>query len=280
MADSVPAGWRTVWRPQRNAVRHDFGTLSAIAGTKPVTPPPGGASRRKPFSPPPFAPFAEERDGGPTEACDAQNQRHTPPTSVGGPVELPADRQCDGLRQDGGRRVPAASERSGADELGGRGEPRRGRARATAIPGDGEAGDAAKVPAATGLGVGARRAGTARPQSHADAAVDGVQGRAPRRLSVLAVRRALPSLREEALRRAAPAPPARREDLRRLLRRDRTDGPGDGRARADAAVRGRTRRKLVHVRLGDALAVAAGVARLPCADVRLLSRRQRSDDPR
>src|SRR5690606_37219425 len=100
------------------------------------------------------------------------------------------------------------------------------------------------------------------------------------RLSVLAVRRAVPPLREETLGRAAPASPARREDLRRLLRWDRTDGPCDGRARADAAVRRRARRKLVHVRLGDALAVAAGVARLPCSDVRLLSRRERSDDPR
>src|SRR5690606_28137954 len=100
-----------------------------------------------------------------------------------------------------------------------------------------EADDPAEVPAATGLGVGARGAGAARPQGYADAAVDGVQGRAPRRLSVLAVRRALSPLREEALRRAAPASPARREDLRRLLRRDRTDRSGDGRARADAAVR-------------------------------------------
>src|SRR5690606_34962902 len=216
MADSVPAGWRTVWRPQRNAVRHDFGTLSAIAGTKPAAPPTGGASRRKPFSPPPFAPFAEERDGGPTEACDAKNQRHTPLTSVGRPVELPADRPSDRLRQDGGRRVPAASERSGADELGRHRGSRRGRARAAAVPGDGQADDPAEVPAVTGLGVGARGAGAARPQGHADAAVDGVQGRAPRRLSVLAVRRALSSLREEALRRAAPASPARREDVRRL----------------------------------------------------------------
>src|SRR5690606_20978867 len=155
MADSVPAGWRTLWRAQRNAVRHDFGTLSAIAARSRQPPPTGGASRRKPFSPPPFVPFAEERDGGPTEACDAKNQRHTPLTSVGRRVELPADRAGDGLRQDGGRRVPAASERGGADDLGRRREPRRGRARAAAVPGDGEAGAPTEVSAATGLGVGA-----------------------------------------------------------------------------------------------------------------------------
>src|SRR5690606_26697443 len=109
----------------------------------------GGASRRKPFSPPPFALFAEERDGGPTEAGDAKNQRHTPPTSVGWRIELPADRPSDRLGQGGGRRVRAESERGGADELGGRRGPRRGGARAAALPGDGQAGDPAKIPAAT-----------------------------------------------------------------------------------------------------------------------------------
>src|SRR5690606_19261240 len=172
-------GWRTLWRPQRNAVRHDFGTLSAIAGTRPVAPAGRRGVSTQAFLTATLRSFAEERDGGPTEACDAKNQRHTPLTSVGRRVELPADRPSDRLRQDDGRRVPAASERGGADELGRRREPRRGRARAAAVPGDGEAGAAAEVPAATGLGLGARGAGAARSQGHADAAVDGVQGRAP-----------------------------------------------------------------------------------------------------
>src|SRR5690606_14982159 len=143
MADTIPAAWRTVFRPDGGHFGGRSGTLSAMISERcprsPARgrqrPAAGGASRRKPFSRPPFALFAEERDGGPTEACDAQNQRHTPLTSVGRPVELPANRPSDRLRQDGGRRVPAASERGGADELGHRRGPRRGRTRGAAIPG-------------------------------------------------------------------------------------------------------------------------------------------------
>src|SRR5690606_17611669 len=44
MADTTPTAWRTVFRPHGGhfdgrpgtGVRHDLGTLSAIAGTKPV----------------------------------------------------------------------------------------------------------------------------------------------------------------------------------------------------------------------------------------------------
>jgi hypothetical protein len=77
----------------------------------------------------------------------------------------------------------------------------------------------------------------------AGAAVVGVQGRATRGLPVLAVRGVVPPLREEALGGAAPDTPARRAQLRRLLRRNRADRSGDWDEAAHATVRRRGERR-------------------------------------
>src|SRR5690606_8103236 len=182
MADSIPAGWRTLWRPQRNAVRHDFGTLSAIAGTRPVAPAGRRGVSTQAFLTATLRSFCRGARRWPTRGLRCEKSKTYSAYVCCRRVELPAACPSDRPREDGGRRVPAAGERGGADELGRRREPRRGRARAATVPGDGEAGAPTEVQAATGLGVGARGTGAARPQGHADAAVDRVQGRAPRRL--------------------------------------------------------------------------------------------------
>ena len=62
--------------------------------------------------------------------------------------------------------------------------------------------------------------------------------------------------------------------------RPRADRPGDRRQGPDAAVCRGAGRELVHLCDGDLVAVAAGVAGLPRADVRVLRRRAGADDPR
>src|SRR5690606_26051578 len=146
-----------------NGVRHDLVTLSAIAGTKPVATfgPDRGVSTQA-FYPATLRPFCtRERSGGPEEACDEQDQGHTPPAPAGWRDELPADRPGGGLRQDGGGRVPATSRGGRTDELGHLGRPRRGRARGAAVSGvvvDEGRQDAGATSAFAGLGAGPRGA--------------------------------------------------------------------------------------------------------------------------
>jgi hypothetical protein len=281
MADSVPVGWRPLWWLERNAVRHDVGTLSAIVTSRRQSASCRGRGvSTQAFSTVTLRPiFMKERGGDPAEACDAQDQGHSSTAFARWRDQLPADRTRRRLRQDGGRRMPAAGVRGGSDDVGGRGGARGGSARAAVVSRRRENVREAEhgAPVAR-LDVDPGGAWQARPPGHADALVDGVQGRAPGRLSVFAVRRALSVLREEALGRAAPAPSAWREGIRRFLRRDRADRPGERGEGADASVRRRARRELLYVCRRNALASAAGLARLPCADVRVLPRRQRPDD--
>ena len=91
------------------------GTLSGMR------PEPGrpraGASRRKPFPPPPFAPFRQrERCGDPSEACDAKDQRRSA-AAPGGRGEEPAPAgACRRVQQDGGLGLPEARP-GGGDQM-------------------------------------------------------------------------------------------------------------------------------------------------------------------
>ena len=179
---------------------------------------PGRGDSTQAFSTATLRPFWQrERCGGPREACDAKDQRCSAAAPGGWGDEPPAAGTCGGCSKtaisDCLRRAQVAGLTdwpvvAGLDE--GELEVRLYPSQANQRSG------AADAPGA-GLGGDAHRTRAAGSPGDARPAMAGVQGRAARRVSVLAVLRPVPAIREEALGGVAPGAPRRGEDLRRLL---------------------------------------------------------------
>src|SRR4051812_20399950 len=137
------------------------------------------------------------------------------------------------------------------NELGDGGGAASERAGGALVPVGGGGGEAD-----AGLRVDPPRAPTRRRDLAA--AAPRVRGAAARRVPLLAILRALPSVAAPAGRDDAPGAPGRRENRRRLLGKEAVHmGREDGRTDRGGAVCRRARRLELHVRGGDALAARA-----------------------